>query len=492
MDTATAPDAARQTEVPEPLEAPPPSSGRRWRRVSALAAVLLAAAVAAFAISRGGGGPVSPARTALPSGETTALVVRRTLSESTTVDGTLGYGSAQNVYDRLAGTYTWLPAVGTVISRGGTLFRLDEMPVVLMYGSVPAYRALERGASEGDDVAELNRNLVSLGYDLYGSIAGSRSFGAATESAVRRWQKAEGLPVTGEVPLGRIVFATGARRVTALDVSLGQDPPAAETSAAETPSAETPAAETPATETPAAKSATAERPTVGTPMKKPSKKHLARKPGRKHPARKHPAPKSPAAKSSPTKSTPAAKSSEEEAASKSPTGKGNEAAAGGGELVMSMTPTGQVVTVALKAEQQTLARVGERAPVTLPNGRGVTGRIVSVGTVASEAKEEKSPSSEKGSEGEGATIPVTLALDRHVAHLDKAPVSVELVKSVRHDVLCVPATALTATAGGGYALQTLSGGRVSALLVTPGMFAGGYVEVEGRGVHAGLTVLEPR
>jgi len=46
--------------------------------------------------------------------------------------------------------------------------------------------------------------------------------------------------------------------------------------------------------------------------------------------------------------------------------------AGGGELVMSMTPTGQVVTVALKAEQQTLARVGERAPVTLPNGRGVT------------------------------------------------------------------------------------------------------------------------
>ena len=94
--------------------------------------------------------------------------------------------------------------------------------------------------------------------------------------------------------------------------------------------------------------------------------------------------------------------------------------------------------------------------------------------------------------GEGATIPVTLALERPVAHLDKAPVSVELVKNVRHDVLCAPATALTATAGGGYAVQTLRGGRIVPVAVTPGMFANGYVEVEGPGVHAGLTVLEPR
>jgi hypothetical protein len=149
------------------------------------------------------------------------------------------------------------------------------------------------------------------------------------------------------------------------------------------------------------------------------------------------------------------------------------------------------VTLKLKAEQQTLARVGELAPVTLPSNRVVQGRIVEVGSVA-EVKEstgdEKGGSS--GGESESATIPVTIALEHPVAHLDEAPVSVELVKSVRHEVLAVPATALTATAGGGYAIETLQDGRRVALTVTPGMFADGYVQIEGAGVHEGLTVIE--
>jgi hypothetical protein len=57
-------------------------------------------------------------------------------------------------------------------------------------------------------------------------------------------------------------------------------------------------------------------------------------------------------------------------------------------------------------------------------------------------------------------------------------------------VLTVPATALTAIAGGGYAIQVLQGGRRVELAVTPGMFANGYVQVEGPGVHEGLTVTE--
>jgi len=28
--------------------------------------------------------------------------------------------------------------------------------------------------------------------------------------------------------------------------------------------------------------------------------------------------------------------------------------------------------------------------------------------------------------------------------------------------------------------------------VTPGMFANGYVEIEGPGIHRGLTVIEPQ
>ena len=67
-----------------------------------------------------------------------------------------------------------------------------------------------------------------------------------------------------------------------------------------------------------------------------------------------------------------------------------------------------------------------------------------------------------------------------------------LVKAISRDVLAVPATALVATAGGGYAIQAREGGRRVEVPVTPGMFANGYVAIEGAGVSEGLTVLEPR
>ena len=57
-------------------------------------------------------------------------------------------------------------------------------------------------------------------------------------------------------------------------------------------------------------------------------------------------------------------------------------------------------------------------------------------------------------------------------------------------MLAVPATALIATAGGHYAIQVLEAGRRVQLSVTPGMFANGYVQVEGPGLHEGQTVIE--
>lgn len=160
--------------------------------------------------------------------------------------------------------------------------------------------------------------------------------------------------------------------------------------------------------------------------------------------------------------------------------------------MLATTSTAQVVTLAVKAEQQQLARVGETVPVTLPGGQIRHGRISHVGTVASEPKSEEKGGGSGGEEGESATISVTVALEHPVAHLDQAPVSVELVRSVRHNVLTVPATTLIATAAGGYAVEALEGVRRVTLAVTPGMFAGGYVEVEGAGLHEGLTVLESR
>src|SRR5205823_3854850 len=135
--------------------------------------------------------------TGVPPGDATATVERRTLVEHAQVNGTLGYGAGAELYDRAAGTFTWLPRVGAVIGRGATLWRIDNLPVVLMYGSLPAYRTLAQGVSDGPDVAQQNDNLIALGFDPYGAIGDRRHFGEATAAAVRRWQSANGLPQTG-------------------------------------------------------------------------------------------------------------------------------------------------------------------------------------------------------------------------------------------------------------------------------------------------------
>jgi hypothetical protein len=446
----------------------------RNRRIAAASAIGLVAAAAALAVLVGSSstGPKTTS-SAIPAGDTTTTVARRTLVERAQLSGTLGYGGAFEVYDRLAGTFTWLPAVGAVVERGGTLFRINDEPVALMYGSLPAYRALKAGVSDGPDVAELNANLIALGFDPYGAISDEDRFGEATAAAVRRWQSAEGLPQTGEVQLGRMVFAPGARRVTALRVVLGEDPPgaAAEKSppAKSSPAKSSPAKSTPAKSTPAKSS--------------PSKKDAAKENAAKENAAKENAAKESAAK--------------ESAASKGGNKENNPTASAAPKAVMTTSSTQQIVQLAVKASQQQLAHVGEAAPVTLPDGRIVGAHITSVGTVAESGEAEKNGEKNGGSGGNGggaenATISVSLALDHPVRRLDKAPVGVELVKSVRRNVLAIPASALVATAGGGYAIEVLEGGRRAPLAVTPGMFANGYVEIEGPGVHEGLIVTEPQ
>jgi peptidoglycan hydrolase-like protein with peptidoglycan-binding domain len=431
--------------------------GRRLRLAAAGAIVLAVGGAAGLLALRSGSPHHHSAGAGVPPGDTTATVERRTLVERSSLAGTLGYGGTLELYDRLAGTFTWLPAVGAVIERGGTLFRLNNLPVALMYGSVPAYRVLKLGVSDGPDVGQLNVNLVDLGFDPYGAITENGHFSEATAAAVRRWQKGEGLPQTGEVELGRVVFAPGARRVTAVHVAVGEDPPG---SGAKEPAPEEPAAKKPAAKKPAAK-----------------------EPAAKEPAAKEPAAKKPAASSG---------SGNENEAPKKPAGTGEAAAQP--KLTLGTTSTQQIVQLAVKASAQELAHVGESAPVTLPSGDVVRGHVTSVGTVASESSENEKEKGGGGGGGggENATISVTLALDHRVSRLDKAPVNVELVKSIRHNVLAVPATALVATAGGGYAVETLEGTRRAELAVTPGMFANGYVEIEGPGIRSGLTVIEPQ
>lgn len=142
-----------------------------------------------------------------------------TIEES--LDGTIGYAGDRAIIGNLAGTLTWRPNEGTVIRRGGRLYEVDgKARAVLMYGSRPAWRALDADATDGADILQLERNLQALGYTRKGDDI-DRHWDTDTTRAVKRWQKAAGLPRDGRVDLGEVVFLTGPIRVTERPIELG-------------------------------------------------------------------------------------------------------------------------------------------------------------------------------------------------------------------------------------------------------------------------------
>lgn len=147
----------------------------------------------------------------------TSPVTRGDLTESNTFAGTLGYGAPVGVPAAASGTITWLPDPGQVIHRDEPLYAVDEEPVRAMYGSVPLWRTLEYG-DRGQDVAQLNRNLAALGYD----VAEDDTFGKRTLAGVRQWQKDRHRTVTGTIGAGDIAFVDGVVRVAKVDGTLGQ------------------------------------------------------------------------------------------------------------------------------------------------------------------------------------------------------------------------------------------------------------------------------
>ena len=127
------------------------------------------------------------------------------------------------VVNQAAGTaYTALPAAGAVVRRGHGLYEVDGTPVTLFYGARPQWRTLSEGIVPGPDVAQLERNLIALGYGR--DLTVSDYYTAATTYAVELWQQAAGLPVTGTVPLGQVAFAPGPLRVAGVRPSLGSPP----------------------------------------------------------------------------------------------------------------------------------------------------------------------------------------------------------------------------------------------------------------------------
>ncbi|MFE0487681.1 peptidoglycan-binding protein [Streptomyces griseoaurantiacus] len=444
---------------------------RRRRRALLIGAGVLAVAVVVAVGALGLGGDGDAEGTAAPGRSSQVVAVTRaTLTERTEIDGRLGHGPQVPFPVRAEGTVTWLPATGATVRRGQQVLRVDDRPVVLLYGSLPMYRELgvrrpaarapeggENSAASGGgasaasggeaggagagakaspgatgrvtspdtasitppapprplhgmDVKQFEENLSALGYSGF---TVDESYTELTAAAVKRWQADLGLPRTGRVGLGDVVYASGPVRIAGTSARVG------------------------------------------------------------------------------------------EAASGNP---------------VSYTSTSRMVTVGVPAGDTDWARRGSEVSVELPDGHTVTGTVASLGSAASAPSGGEDGGgdggggdggADGGSDGGGrsATVSVVITFEDQGAlgRLQSGPVTVRHTEKQRKNVLTVPVAALTALAEGGYGLELADdgddGGEEKSgragdgsgrfVAVKTGLFAGGRVEVSGPAVHEGMKVRIP-
>ena len=79
----------------------------------------------------------------------TAEITRRDMVDTDSATGSLGYGDVTSIGNHRSGTVTWVPAEGQVRRRGQALWRVDTLPTILMYGTLPLYRTLSTGVDGG-------------------------------------------------------------------------------------------------------------------------------------------------------------------------------------------------------------------------------------------------------------------------------------------------------------------------------------------------------
>jgi hypothetical protein len=349
------------------------------RRTWALAAVVVLAAAAAtggviMMLSTGQTPPAAPEPPA-----STAAVERGKLADKVSQYGILTFraradGSPYTVVNQARGIYTELPNDGDKVVCGDVLYRVDENPVLLLCGAVPAYRTVHSG-DVGEDVRQLNQNLHALGDDAGFEInPDDTAFSDKTEKALEVLQHGKGLEVTGKLEIGEAVFLPESVRIGKVAAVLG-------------------------------------------------------------------------------------------------------ASAQPGATILDATSDTPEVQVGLDPSQHGAVKVGDRAQVTLPGNRVVSGMVDRLGNVASV------PAGQNGG-AVAATLPVYISLDTPDAArgFDAAPVQVDIMTAGVEDALSVPVTALVGKSGGGFAVEVVrSDGHHELVAVKLGLFdtADGQVEVKG-------------
>ncbi|MGV9211792.1 efflux RND transporter periplasmic adaptor subunit [Micromonospora sp. RB23] len=209
-----------------------------FRRATVLVAlatvvVVVGAGVAVLTLRRGGADAAASAPPAL----TTTKVIRTDLSDSRSLDGTLGFGPERVVKGAGEGVVTRLPTVGDTVARGKPLYWVNDQPVPVLFGDTPLFRTLDKPGLVGSDVLIVRNNLKALGYvtgtqptrakDGTKIPAGQALLTDTLVAAIKKWQQALNLQPTGRIEAGRAVVLPGPVRISAVKAAPG-DPAAGE------------------------------------------------------------------------------------------------------------------------------------------------------------------------------------------------------------------------------------------------------------------------
>lgn len=130
----------------------------------------------------------------------TYLVGEETIERSLTYPVTAAWRTVLTFRSPASGIITELATSGN-IQPGTVIARVNERPLVVLSGAVPAFRQLELGAT-GRDVAALSDYLVEAGY----LDEASDTYTELLAAAVEDWQREVGIPATGTVELGDVLF----------------------------------------------------------------------------------------------------------------------------------------------------------------------------------------------------------------------------------------------------------------------------------------------
>ena len=495
---------------------------RLWPWFVAAAIGLVAVVAVVVAATSDGGTDEVAQDTSL----TTATVERTDVVATETLSGTLGYGSTDTVaYSTspvgvttvsglASGIVTWVVDEGAVIVPGDVLYEVNTVPVVVLEGSLPQYRAFQSRMSDGADVEQLERALVDLGFDPDGDIEIDEDFTSATRDAIELLQESVGADDDGRLELGEVLFGPAATYVSVVLVDLGdQIGPGAgvvTTSRSITGTVTDLVAEGQTVDQGDILMTVDGEPVVmllgnvpayrlmeigveGADVVQLQAALVALGFGDVEGFN---------VDGEYSSATAASVVAWQQSVGARPDGivnlgdivflpesirVGATLVAVGDQLhdgtpILSASSNATNVSVDLSTDDQDLVEVGDDVVVILPDESREAGVVSEIGTVV-QANQQ------------GATffeMSVTLVDPEAAPDLDEAPVDVEIVSDRADNVLVVPVTALLALSEGGYAVEVVAeDGSTVLVAVDPGLFADGFVEVASDVLAAGMEVIVP-